>query len=221
MYYKNFKRFFDILSSFLALIILLPILFPIMIILLSTGENYIFYFQERIGLKNKKFSIWKFATMLKDSPNLGTGLHTTTNDPRILPIGGFLRKTKINELPQLINVFLGDMSVVGPRPLVDKTFDYYPENIKAKIYNVKPGLTGIGSIVFRDEEEILSKTKLPLDEYTKKYISPYKGKLELWYQNNQSFFVDFMIIISTVWVILFPKSDIYYKVFKTLPKRDF
>ena len=192
-----------------------------MIILLSTGENYIFYFQERIGLKNKKFSIWKFATMLKDSPNIGTGLHTTTNDPRILPIGGFLRKTKINELPQLINVFLGDMSVVGPRPLVDKTFDYYPEYIKAKIYNVKPGLTGIGSIVFRDEEEILSKTKLPLEEYSKKYISPYKGKLELWYQNNQSFFVDFMIIIFTVWVILFPKSDIHYKVFKTLPKRDF
>ena len=221
MYYKNFKRFFDILSSFLALIILLPILLPIMIILLSTGENYIFYFQERIGLKNKKFSIWKFATMLKDSPNIGTGLHTTTNDPRILPIGGFLRKTKINELPQLINVFLGDMSVVGPRPLVDKTFDYYPEYIKAKIYNVKPGLTGIGSIVFRDEEEILSKTKLPLEEYSKKYISPYKGKLELWYQNNQSFFVDFMIIIFTVWVILFPKSDIHYKVFKTLPKRDF
>ena len=201
MFYKNFKRFFDTLSSFLAMIILLPILFPIMIILLSTGENYIFYFQERIGLKNKKFSIWKFATMLKDSPNIGTGLHTTTNDPRILPIGGFLRKTKINELPQLINVFLGDMSVVGPRPLVDKTFDYYPENIKAKIYNVMPGLTGIGSIVFRDEEEILSKTKLPLNEYTKKYISPYKGKLELWYQNNQSFFVDFMIIIFTVWVI--------------------
>ena len=221
MYYKNFKRFFDTLSSFLAMIILLPILFPIMIILLSTGENYIFYFQERIGLKNKKFSIWKFATMLKDSPNIGTGLHTTTNDPRILPIGGFLRKTKINELPQLINVFLGDMSVVGPRPLVDKTFDYYPEHIKAKIYNVKPGLTGIGSIVFRDEEEILSKTKLPLEEYSKKYISPYKGKLELWYQNNQSFFVDFMIIIFTVWVILFPKSDIHYKVFKTLPKRDF
>ncbi len=203
------------------MIILLPILIPIMIILLSTGENYIFYFQERIGLKNKKFSIWKFATMLKDSPNIGTGLHTTTNDPRILPIGGFLRKTKINELPQLINVFLGDMSVVGPRPLVDKTFDYYPEYIKAKIYNVKPGLTGIGSIVFRDEEEILSKTKLPLEEYSKKYISPYKGKLELWYQNNQSFFVDFMIIIFTVWVILFPKSDIHYKVFKTLPKRDF
>ena len=215
------QRFFDIILSGLALVSFSLILLPVMVLLKLTGEGEIFFMQDRVERRGKSFQLYKFATMLKDSPNIGAGTITVKDDPRVLPVGGFLRKTKINELPQLINVFLGDMSVVGPRPLVDKTFDYYPENIKAKIYNVKPGLTGIGSIVFRDEEEILSKTKLPLDEYTKKYISPYKGKLELWYQNNQSFFVDFMIIISTVWVILFPKSDIYYKVFKTLPKRDF
>ncbi len=89
--------------------------------------------------------------MLKASPSLAGGLHTTRKDPRLMPMGGFLRKTKINELPQIINILKGDMSIIGPRPLVDKTFDPYPEHVKAIIYNVKPGLAGIGSIVFRDE----------------------------------------------------------------------
>ena len=100
-----------------------------------TGEHYIFYFQERIGFKNKPFKIFKFATMLKNSPNIGTGLHTTSKDPRILPMGGFLRKTKINELPQLINIFLGNMSIVGPRPLVNKTFEPYSNKVK-KIFTM-------------------------------------------------------------------------------------
>ena len=82
-----------------------------------------------------------------------------------MPKGGFLRKTKINELPQLVNILIGDMSIIGPRPLVDKTFAPYPEHVKAVIYNVKPGLTGIGSIVFRDEEELLSRTTMQQEEY--------------------------------------------------------
>jgi lipopolysaccharide/colanic/teichoic acid biosynthesis glycosyltransferase len=157
--------------------------------------------------------------MLKASPNLPGGLHTTKKDPRLMPMGGFLRKTKINELPQIINILKGDMSIVGPRPLVDKTFDPYPDYVKAKIYNVKPGLTGIGSIIFRDEERLLSETKMVVADYYALHIAPYKGELELWYQNHLSFTTDLLLIFLTAWVIIFPKSNLVYTVFKDLPLR--
>lgn len=219
MYEKFLKRIIDLTVSLVAIMLLLPVLIPVIIGLLLTGEHYVFYFQRRIGFKNKNFHIWKFATMLKNSPNIGTGLHTTKKDPRILPMGGFLRQTKINELPQLINIFLGDMSIVGPRPLVDKTFEPYPNHVKKIIYNVKPGLTGIGSIIFRDEEQLMTETKIPLDEYYKNYIAPYKGELELWYLKHQSFIIDMAIIFLTVWVIIFPSSELAFKVFKELPSK--
>ena len=111
------------------------------------------------------------------------------------------------------------MSIIGPRPLVDKTFDPYPEHVKNTIYNVKPGLTGIGSIVFRDEERLLSETKMPASEFYDKHISPYKGELELWYQKHLSFYTDFMLIFLTAWVIVFPESNLVYKVFNNLPER--
>ncbi len=217
--YIFLKRFFDIIASLVAIIILSPILTPVVIGLLLTGENYVFYLQERIGYKNKKFKIYKFATMLKNSPNIGTGLHTTLKDPRILPMGGFLRKTKINELPQLLNILFGSMSVIGPRPLVDKTFEPYPDIVKKNIYNVKPGLSGIGSIVFRNEEELLSRSKIPMSEFYSKYISPYKGDLEIWYQKKISFYTDFMIIFLTIWVVFSPKSDLVFRLFKDLPEK--
>lgn len=219
MYSNFFKRFFDIILALIALIVLSPILIPVVIGLLLTGEHYVFYFQKRIGYKNAPFNIWKFATMLKNSPNLAGGFHTTRKDPRILPMGGFLRKTKINEIPQVINILIGNMSIIGPRPLVDKTFDPYPEHVKATIYNVKPGLTGIGSIVFRDEERLLSETTMPTSEFYAKHISPYKGELELWYQKNLSFYTDFMLVFLTAWVIIFPDSNMVYKIFNDLPER--
>jgi lipopolysaccharide/colanic/teichoic acid biosynthesis glycosyltransferase len=147
------------------------------------------------------------------------GLHTLRKDPRLMPMGGFLRKTKINELPQLINILIGDMSIVGPRPLVNKTFEPYSEHIKNKIYNVKPGLTGIGSIVFRDEERLLSESKHAINEFYAQCIAPYKGELELWYQRNLSFYTDSMLIFLTAWVILFPESELAYKIFKDLPSK--
>ncbi len=219
MYKHFFKRIIDFILSFIALTILSPILIPVIIGLVLTGEHYVFYFQKRIGYKNKPFFIWKFATMLKASPSLAGGLHTTRKDPRILPMGGFLRKTKINELPQIVNILKGDMSIIGPRPLVDKTFAPYSDEVKANIYNVKPGLTGIGSIVFRDEERLLSETNMDLDEFYAKHISPYKGELEMWYQKNLSLYTDFMLIFLTAWVIFSPESDLVYKVFKDLPER--
>ena len=219
MYKFFFKRLFGIVLALLALIVLSPLFIPICIGLLLTGEHYVFYFQKRIGYKNKYFNIWKFATMLKASPNLGTGLYTTKNDPRILPMGNFLRHSKINELPQLINVLIGDMSIVGPRPLVDKTFEPYSDQVKAVIYNVKPGLTGIGSIVFRNEAQLLSDTKMPLEEFYKINIAPYKGELELWYQKHVSIYTDLMLIFLTAWAIIYPQNNLVYKIFKDLPQR--
>ena len=219
MYKYFFKRMIDIIFSITAIIFLSPFLIPVIIVLLLTGEHYVFYLQERIGFKNKKFNICKFATMLKNSPNIGDGLHTTLNDSRVLPTGRFLRKTKINELPQLFNIFLGSMSIIGPRPLVDKTFEPYSDIVKKNIYNVKPGLSGIGSIVFRDEEKLLSNSKISINDFYSKYISPYKGDLELWYQKKISIYTDFMIIFLTIWVVFFPKSNLVFKVFKDLPEK--
>ena len=217
--YRFVKRFLDIILSGFAIIVLSPLLIPVMIILKCTGEHDIFYRQTRIGYRNSHFPMLKFATMLRNSPNMAGGLHTTHGDPRVLPFGRFLRKTKINELPQLFNIFLGDMSIVGPRPLVDKTFGPYSDEVKAKIYSVKPGLTGIGSIVFRDEESILSKSTMPIEECYAKVISPYKGALEMWYLGHFGFWTDAKIVFLTAWVVVFPKSQLVYKVFKDLPKQ--
>lgn len=206
------------------MLVLSPLLIPIIIGLKLTGEGYIFYKQERIGFKNKQFHILKFATMLKDSPNMKGGILTTKKDPRITPMGGFLRKSKINELPQLFNIFLGDMSFVGPRPLMNASFKAYSVMIQEEIYNVRPGLTGIGSIVFRDEEKLitdsLSRGEDIWDFYSKK-IYPFKGDLEIWYLRHQSLIIDFKIILITAWVIVSSNSNIVYNIFKTLPKRKF
>ena len=126
-------RFFDIIFSIFALLVFLPIFIIIILILKFTGEGEVFFLQERIGKGGKIFKLLKFATMLKDSPNIGTGTVTMKNDSRILPVGKFLRKTKINELPQLLNILFGDMSVIGPRPLTPQTFKSYSFNIQETI----------------------------------------------------------------------------------------
>ena len=220
--YNFFKRLLDIFVSFLALVILLPVFIPIIIALRFSAEGEVLYFQERYGIYNSKFQIWKFATMLKNSMNIGSGSITLQNDPRVTKIGSFLRKTKINELPQIINILKGDLSLVGPRPLVTKTFTAYNDDVQSKIYNVKPGLTGIGSIIFRDEESIISAvTDEDPHAFYKRIIAPYKGELEIWYQENRSFFLDLQLIFLTAWVILFPSSKLYENWFSDLPKRTF
>ena len=155
--------------------------------------------------------------MLKNSESMGTGTLTVKDDPRILPLGKLLRKTKINELPQLLNVFFGQMSVVGPRPLTSDSFNCYSEQIQNKISKVKPGLSGIGSIIFRDEENILSD-KDKSKEFYKDSIAPYKGSLESWYINNYNIRTYFKVIIATVWVILFSSSSLALRLFKDLPE---
>ncbi|TXJ26057.1 MAG: sugar transferase [Chitinophagaceae bacterium] len=215
------KRFFDIFFSLFALILLLPLFIPIILLLLLTGEHEVFFRQDRVGYQNRIFRIWKFATMLKNSPNMGSGDVTTRNDPRVTKMGSFLRMSKLNELPQLINILIGDMSFVGPRPLMKAGFDRYSDEMKEKVYRVKPGLTGIGSIVFRDEELIITQSSLPPHECYRQVILPYKGAVEVWYQQHFSFYTDFMILFLTAWQIISPKSELVYKVFPSLPPRSF
>ncbi|MBK7562724.1 MAG: sugar transferase [Chitinophagaceae bacterium] len=218
--YKFIKRFFDILFSLVALLILLPLFIPVILLLLFTGEHEVFYQQDRVGYKNRIFGIWKFATMLKNSPNMGSKDLTMRKDPRVTTVGRFLRKTKLNELPQMFNILIGDMSFVGPRPLMKSGFDRYTDELKSKVYDVTPGLTGIGSIVFRDEELIITKSELSPEECYRKIILPYKGALELWYQQHRNFFTDFMLLFLTGWYVFFPKSQLVFKVFPSLPVRN-
>ena len=216
-------RIIDVLLSLLALLVLLPLFIPIVVILLLTGEHKVFYLQTRVGYKNKDFKIIKFATMLSNSANIGSGSLTLKNDPRVLPFGSFLRKTKINELPQILNIIIGDLSIVGPRPQMQVDFEKYSDDVQRKIYNVRPGLTGIGSIIFRDEENLISlaaENENPHHFY-KRVIAPYKGELEIWYHSHRSVFLDSQLIFMTAWAIVFPETRLYEKWFKDLPKRNF
>ena len=211
------ERFFDILFSGLALVLLSPLLVPIAIMLKCSGEGEIFFLQERIGKEGAVFKVFKFATMLKDSPNLGTGTVTMRGDPRVLPVGKFLRKTKINELPQLFNIFFGDMSLIGPRPLTAQTFGSYSESTQTVIKQVRPGLSGVGSIIFRGEEDIMHGVTASVDFYDN-VILPYKGALEEWFVSNKSLHIYFIAIFTTVWAVLFPKTKLAWTVFKGLPE---
>ena len=223
MNYNLLKRFFDIVFSLIVIIILIPLFFFVTFALLLTDEREVFYFQKRVGYNYCNFFIWKFATMLKNSINMGTGSITLKNDFRVTRVGKILRKTKINELPQIFNILKGDISFVGPRPLVMESFLAYPKKIQLKIYLIKPGLTGIGSIVFRDEESIISNIKNDQDphKFYREKIAPYKGELEMWYQTNYSFLTDLKLIFLTAWVILFPNSKLYKNLLKDLPVRNF
>jgi lipopolysaccharide/colanic/teichoic acid biosynthesis glycosyltransferase len=217
--YRATKRFFDFVVAFIALVLLSPFLVVIMIALWATGEHEVFYRQRRIGYRNGTFGIWKFATMLKDSPNLGTGSLTVRGDPRVTPVGRFLRATKLNELPQLINVLTGEMSFVGPRPQMKVDFDIYPDEVRAEIYSVPPGVTGIGSIVFRDEELLLSRPGVDPRAFYEEKIAPYKGALELWYLAHRSLATDARLVLLTAWVVVRPESTIVFRSFPDLPQR--
>lgn len=209
-------RFFDILISGIAIIILLPFMIPIMFALKLTGEHDIFYKQERIGRGGKPFYVLKFATMLRNSPNMVGGVLTQKNDPRILPMGKFLRKTKINELPQLVNIFIGQMSIIGPRPQAKRHYDLYSIEVKSVIDIVRPGLSGLGSVAFRDEEDMLNAV-LDRDNFHDTIIAPYKGALEVWFVRHRSIAVYFKLIWLTVLAVLKPSSKKWRTAFKDLP----
>ena len=210
------QRILDLIFSGLGIAALSPILLPVALVLRFTGEKEIFYFQPRVGFNGKIFSLLKFATMMKNSPTIGTGEITIKNDPRVLPFGRVLRKSKINELPQLWNILVGDMSLVGPRPMVPNTFANYPDHAQDILNRVKPGLTGIGSIIFRDEEKLLDG-KDDASNFYRENISPHKAELEIWFVNNNSLWLYFKIIFITAWVVIFPGSKMPHSSFKGIP----
>jgi len=147
---------------------------------------------------------------------MGTGTVTMKDDTRILPLGKFLRKSKINELPQLFNILIGDMSIIGPRPQAKSCFDAFSTEAQKNIIKLKPGLSGIGPIIFRNEENILEGNSSTLDFYNNA-IAPYKGEVEAWYLDNRNVPKYFMLISMTVWVVVFSKSDLVWKLFDDLP----
>jgi lipopolysaccharide/colanic/teichoic acid biosynthesis glycosyltransferase len=220
--YKSLKRILDLSFSTIGLLVVSPIFLVIIIVLKFTGEGEVFYLQERMGLNSRTFHIYKFATMLKNSANIGNKTVTVRNDPRITKFGKILRITKINELPQILNVIKGDMALVGPRPLLVASFKKYSLEVQNIIYKNRPGITGLGSLVFRDEERLATAYKdLGKDplEYYKTYIYPYKGALEDWYFHNCTLIVDFKILFLTFWTIIKSDSDLVFRTFKDLPKK--
>ena len=194
-----------------------PFFLPLALVMRCTGEGKIFYRQQRVGLEGKNFGLLKFATMLEDSRDMAGGDITAGNDSRVLPLGHFLRKTKINELPQLWNIFIGDISLVGPRPLTPRNFAFYSDEIQNVLHEIIPGLTGIGSIVFRDEESIIAVSPKPTIDCYKEDIVPYKGELERWYSKHRGIGVDLKLIFLTAWAISFPRSRLVHRFFPSLP----
>ena len=211
------QRILDVIFAGLGMLFLSPLLLPIAFILKATGEGEVFYIQTRIGKNGSLFGLLKFATMLKDSPNIGSGEITIHNDPRVLPLGKFLRKSKINELPQLWNILIGDMSVVGPRPMVPNTYANYPAEAQEILNTVRPGLTGVGSIIFRDEERLLDGRDDPIGFYNEN-ITPYKSELEIWFVQNNSLWLYIKAIFVTAWVVIFPASKIADIAFSGIPR---
>jgi len=189
------KRLFDIILSFIGLIILLPFFIIIALLIVIDSRGGIFYKQVRVGLDGKDFTLFKFRSM-KTNSDKGSLLTVGGNDSRITSIGSFIRKYKIDELPQLLNVLFGDMSLVGPRPEVRKYVDLYTDEQK-KVLSVKPGITDYASIEYSNENEILGKTLNPEQTYIDE-IMPAKLKLNLKYISEKSFGVDLKIIWRTV-----------------------
>lgn len=189
------KRVFDIIASGLGIIVLSPVLIIIAFIIKKESDGPVFFKQIRVGQKGGKFEIFKYRTMVVNAEKLGRQI-TVGNDSRITKIGGFLRKYKLDELPQLINVFKGDMSLVGPRPEVPKYVEMYTEEQK-KVLEVKPGITDLASIRYKDENELLGTAEDPDDMYINT-IMPDKLSLNLEYIDKSNVFLDIYIIIKTI-----------------------
>ncbi len=214
------KRLLDLLVALTALLVIaLPMAF-VMLILRLTGEGKVFFLQERVGHEGRHFRVFKFVTMREDSETTGTRDITLRGDSRVLPVGRVLRMTKLNELPQVLNIVRGDMTLVGWRPLVPSGFADYQPDIQDRITKTKPGLTGMGSLAFRDEEAIMSlaerRGKDPRACY-RDDIMPYKGALELWYQEHMSLILDLKILVATGLSVILPGSRHLFAWFRGLP----
>ena len=190
-----FKRFFDLIMSSIGLIVLLPLFVIIAILIRINSRGEIFFRQTRVGLHGKEFKIHKFRTMITNAEQIGEKI-TIGNDNRITKRGSILRKTKLDELPQLIDVFYGKMSLVGPRPEVPEYVKLYPNEIKQIIFSIRPGITDYASIMMIDENIILSKSHNPKQCYIEE-IMPQKLKYAVEYVKTRNFIIDIKIIFLT------------------------
>ena len=193
------KRVFDVVLSLISLMLLLPVLITVSILIVVTSKGTVFYRQKRVGKNNNDFKIFKFRTMHVNADKKGL-LTVGGRDPRITNVGYHLRKYKLDELPQLINVFIGNMSLVGPRPEVRKYVNLYSEK-HLKVLNVKPGITDLASIKFRNENEVLAQQENP-NQYYIDVIMPTKLEINLEYIKERNFLKDIGVILKTFKVIL-------------------
>ncbi|MGD8817285.1 MAG: sugar transferase, partial [Acidobacteriota bacterium] len=207
---------FDLLLASILLLLMLPIAVVIMAVLAVIGDHRVIYRQRRVGKAGDEFRMFKFVTMRRGSGAMGTGSLTLPGDPRVLPFGRFLRKMKLNELPQLINVILGDMSLVGPRPQPPDIFSHYPDEAREYIVQVRPGITGVGAVVFRDEERLLEESPLPAQECHRDIFVPIKAELETWYVDHHGFVVDVKLVLLTAIAVFVPNGRMYAVGLKSL-----
>lgn len=188
------KRLFDVVVSGIGLFLISPLLLATAVAVRLTSQGPVLFRQERVGRAFRRFRILKFRTMVQDAPRLGRQI-TCGNDVRITPLGRILRKSKIDELPQLLNVIRGDMSLVGPRPEVPKYVDMFHDDYET-ILKVRPGITDLASIEYIDEQSVLGNAQDPESEYIERVL-PHKIGLAKQYVERQSFFLDLRIILGT------------------------
>jgi lipopolysaccharide/colanic/teichoic acid biosynthesis glycosyltransferase len=198
MYLRFGKRLFDIVATILGGLLLMPIIFPIAIWIKISSKGSLFYIQKRVGLNFKEFNLYKFRSMVIDADKKGPSV-TSGDDPRITKVGAIIRKTKIDELPQLLNVLKGDMSLVGPRPEVMKFVSQKKDEYK-KVLSIRPGITDNAAIAFRDEETIMKQYANKEKAYVD-FVLPKKIELYSEYIDNISLFGDIKLILITLRII--------------------
>lgn len=192
------KRCCDLVCSGVGIVTLAPLMLIVALMIKMTSQGPVLYTQARVGFGEKIFRVYKFRTMVDKADTLGTSV-TTEIDPRITPIGRFLRRTKLDELPQLFNVFWGDMSFVGPRPDVPEITAKYTPEMK-KVFAVRPGITSLATLHFRDEEAILSRVPDP-DRFYDEIVVPFKVELSMEHVRRCSFAFDLSVLLQTVWAL--------------------
>ncbi|MDE0227191.1 MAG: sugar transferase [Gammaproteobacteria bacterium] len=208
-FYTGSKRVIDVLLSGLLMFVLPPLYVIVSVLLRFAGEKNVMFRQRRVGRSGDKFTLLKFTTMASGSAVAGD--ITYGDDPRVLPVGRRLSALKIDELPQLWNTFLGEMSLVGPRPLTSRAFHCYSPRVQEIVKSMKPGVTGVGSLVFRNEDRILAQAPGDPKEYYDSVIIPLKGQLETWYFAHRSLRIDLLILACTLVAVPWPRSRLHFK----------
>lgn len=190
------KRLFDIAASILGLVALLPVFVALAMLIKLDSQGPVFFRQERLGRFGRPFRIHKFRTMVWNADKLGRAI-TVGKDPRITRVGKFLRRSKLDEIPQLIDVLLGDMSLVGPRPELARYLAVLPGAVRKEVLSVRPGVTDYASIAFRNESDLLASTENP-EDYYERHVLPAKAELNIRYIRTQSLWLDLQLICKTL-----------------------